>query len=93
MVLKSLVYLGYLLQKWSQNEMPLVLGLSGVFGTGYPSGSGPRVTVPGYYFRFQYILSIVPTYHNSDSQLAYMWYDAYPRKLNYCTTLHCSTMH
>jgi len=46
MVLKSLVYFGYLLLKWSQSEMLLVLGLSGIFGTGYLSGSGP-----GYLFQ------------------------------------------
>ena len=60
MVLKSLVYLGYLLLKWSQSEIPLVLGLSGVFGTGYPSGSGPGYPFQDTIYGFN-IYYLVPT--------------------------------
>ena len=66
MVLKSLFF-GYLLLKWSQSEMPLVLGLSGIFGTfnRVPVRFRTRVPVPGYSFRFQYILP--SSYHNSQT--------------------------
>ena len=72
--------------------MPLVLGLFRYLwnrGPEYLSGSGPgypfQDTISG--FNIYYL---VPTTF-TDSQQAYMCYDAYPRKLN-CTTLHCSTI-
>jgi len=60
MVLKSLVSLGYLLLTWSQSEMPLVLRLSGVFGTGYPSGSGHGYPFQDTIYGFN-IYYLVPT--------------------------------